>query len=40
MDKGGTPTTPDGNVDQELAEKVIDARMKKETEGNKFAPIH
>ena len=40
LDKGGTPTTPDGNVDQELAEKVIDARMKKETEGNKFAPIH
>lgn len=37
--EGKVPTTPDGNIDQELAEKVVEARIKKEKSDAQFAPI-
>jgi len=38
--EGHVPLTPDGNIDQELAEKVIEARVKKETTGSQYVAPH
>ena len=37
--EGKVPMTPDGNLNQELAEKVVEARMKKEKSDSQFGPI-
>ena len=37
--EGKVPMSPDGNLNQELAEKVVEARMARERSESQFGPI-